>query len=203
MLHDLLSSEGFAAFSFGSAAEYRTANELDVPSCLILDVDLPDMSGLDLQGQVAQTGPAIVFVTQHFDVRSCVRAIKAGAVDFLTSPVRDSELLHTVHAAIARYRETRSQRAELARVRQHFALLSPREREVLPLVVSGLLNKQSARELGISEVTLQVHRGRIMQKMAARSLADLVRMATQLQIPLDMRNARRELSLVACAATPV
>jgi Response regulator len=183
VLHDLLSSEGFNAVSFRSAAEYRTANGLDVPSCLILDVDLPDMSGLDLQGQVAHTGPPIVFVTKHFDVRSCVRAIKAGAVDFLTTQFRDSELLHAVNAAIARCRDTRSQRAELARLQQHFALLTPREREVLSLVVSGRLNKQSACELGISEVTLQVHRGRIMQKMAARSLADLVRMATKLQIP--------------------
>jgi FixJ family two-component response regulator len=184
VLHDLLSSEGFNAVSFGSAAEYRTANKLDVPSCLILDVDLPDMSGLDLQGHVAHTGPPIVFVANHFDVRSCVRAIKAGAVDFLTSPLRESELLHAVNSAIARYRDTRSQWAELARVRQHYALLTPREREVLTLVVSGLRNKQSACKLGISEITLQVHRSRAMQKMAASSLADLVRMASLLQITL-------------------
>jgi FixJ family two-component response regulator len=189
VLHDLLSSEGFDAVSFGSAAEYRTANNLDVPSCLIIDVDLPDMSGLDLQRQVARTGPPIVFVTNHYDVRTCVRAIQAGAVDFLTSPFRDSELLHAVKVAISRYRDTGVQRAELERLQQHFALLTPREREVLSLVVSGLLNKQSAGELGISEVTLQVHRSRIMQKMAAGSLANLVRMAIRLQIPLACSHA--------------
>jgi FixJ family two-component response regulator len=218
LLHDLLSSEGFNATSFGSVGEYRTA--LDVPSCLILDVDLPDMSGFDLQRQVARTGAPIVFVTSRSDVPSCVRAIKEGAVDFLTTPFRDSDLLHAVHAAVAQCRDTRSQRTELARLQQNFALLTPREREVLTFVVSGLLNKQSACELGISEVTLQVHRSRIMQKMAAGSLAGLVRMATTLQIPLvcshvlsarpngkpkpavsprhmtvlELRNARRELS---------
>jgi FixJ family two-component response regulator len=184
MLRSLVVSSGLQAVTFGSAAEYRDSDKPDAAACLILNVNPPDMSGFDLQQQVAHVGPPIVFVTNHSDVRSCVRAIQAGAVDFLTSPFRDSELLHAVNAAISRYRDTRVQRAELARLQQHFALLTPREREVLTLVVSGLLNKQSACELGISEVTLQVHRSRIMQKMAARSLADLVRMATMLQIPL-------------------
>lgn len=184
MLHSLVASSGLQAVTFGSAAEYREGGEPDTAACLILDVDLPDMSGLDLQREVARTDVPIVFVTNQSDVRSGVRAIKEGAFDFLTTPFRDSDLLHAVHAAIAQYRDTRSLRTDLARLQQHFALLTPREREVLTLVVSGLLNKQSACELGISEVTLQIHRRRIMQKMAASSLADLVRMATILQIPL-------------------
>lgn len=188
MLCSLVVSSGLQAVTFGSIAEYREGDKPDTAACLILNVNLPDTSGLDLQRQLAPTGLPIVFVTNHFDVRSCVRAIKAGAVDFLTTPFRNSELLHAVHAAIAQYRDTGLQRAELARLRQHFALLTPREREVLTLVVSGLLNKQSACTLGISEVTLQVHRSRIMQKMAACSFADLVRMATVLQIPLVCRH---------------
>ena len=194
MLHSLVASSGWQAVTFGSAAEYRDGDKPDMAACLILDVNLPDMSGLDLQRQVARTGAPIVFVTNHSDVRSCVRAIKEGAVDFLTTPFRDSDLLRAVHAAIAQYRDTQSQRTELARLRHHFALLTPREREVLTLVVSGLLNKQSACELGISPVTLQVHRSRIMQKMAASSLAALVRMATMLQIPLVSSNALSALS---------
>lgn len=184
MLHSLVASSGLRAVTFGSAAEYRDGDKPDTAACLILDVNLPDMSGLDLQCEVAGKGAPIVFVTNHSDVRSCMRAIKKGAFDFLTTPFRDSDLLHAVHAAIAQYRDIQSQLTELARLRRHFALLTPREREVLTLVVSGLLNKQSACELGISEVTLQIHRRRIMQKMAASSLADLVRMATILQIPL-------------------
>ena len=189
MLRALVVSSGLQAVTCGSVAEYRDSEKPDTVACLILHENSPDMSGLDLQHQLAHTGPPIVFITNHCDVRSCVRAIKAGAVDFLTSPFHDSELLHAVNAAIARYRDTRSQRAELARLQQHFALLTPREREVLSLVVSGLLNKQSACKLGISEVTLQVHRSRIMQKMAAGSLADLVRMATRLQVPLVCSHA--------------
>jgi FixJ family two-component response regulator len=184
MLHSLVASSGLQAVTFGSAAEYKDGDKPDTVACLILDVNLPDMNGLDLQCQVARTASPIVFVTNHSDIRSCVRAIKEGAVDFLTTPFRDSDLLHAVHAAIAQSRDTRSLRSELARLWRHFALLTPREREVLTLVVSGLLNKQSACQLGISGVTLQVHRSRIMQKMAASSLADLVRMATMLRIPL-------------------
>jgi FixJ family two-component response regulator len=183
-LHDLLSSEGFNAVSFGSAAEYLAANKLDVPACLILDVDLPDMNGLDLQRQVANTNVPVVFVTDRRDVRSSVSAIKAGAVDFLTSPPRGCDLLNAVRIAIAMHRAGQPQHAEMVQLEQRFCSLTPREREVLALVSSGLLNKQSALELGISTVTLQIHRSRVMQKMGARSLADLVRMATKLKIPL-------------------
>jgi FixJ family two-component response regulator len=157
-----------------------------VPSCLILDVELPDINGLDLQRQIAEAEhPPIVFITGHGDIPSSVRAIKGGAVDFLTKPFSDADLMIAVGAAIAQDREARSARAELGMVRRRYLDLTPREREVLPLVVSGLLNKQAAAELGISEVMLQIHRRNVMQKMAAASLADLVRMAERLDIPLS------------------
>jgi FixJ family two-component response regulator len=190
-LHEHLSSEGFNVVAFVSAAEYRTADKPDVPSCLVLDVDLPEMSGFELQRQAAKTDSPIVFVTKWRDVPSWVRAIKADAVDFLTSPLHRGELLDAVHIAIAMHSEVRSQRAEMAQLRQRFAKLTPREREVLGLVNSGLLNKQSALELDISETTLQIHRRHVMQKMAARSLADLVRMATKLEVPVHSWPARR------------
>ena len=141
-----------------------------------------------LQRQLAATGLPIVFVTNHFDVRACVRAIKAGAVDFLTTPFRDSELLHAVHAAIAQYRDTGSQRGPAGAAATALCTADATRARGPGIVVSGLLNKQSACKLGISEVTLQVHRSRIMQKMAARSFADLVRMAAVLQIPLVCRH---------------
>ena len=177
-LHEHLSSGGFNVVAFASVAEYRTADKPDVPSCLVLDVDLPDMSVTDAP---------IVFVTKWRDVPSWVRAINADAVDFLTSPLLGRELLNAVHVAIASHREARSQHAAMAQLKQRFSRLTPREREVLALVNAGLLNKQSALELGISPVTLQIHRRHVMQKMAARSLADLVRMATKLDIPLWSR----------------
>lgn len=185
-VHDQLSSGGLNAVSFASAAEYRAADKPDGPACLILDVDLPDMNRIDLPQGVTDTDAPVVFVTRWRDVPSWVRAITAGSVAFLTSPLRACELLHAVHFAIAMHREARSQRAEIARLRQRLSRLTPREREVLGLVNAGLLNKQSAVELGISLVTLQIHRRRIMQKMAARSLADLVRMATKLAIPVPL-----------------
>jgi FixJ family two-component response regulator len=189
-LSELLSTFDLHAVTFGSAAEYIAYPKLDVPACLILDVELPDINGLDLQSQTAQGNhPPIVFITGHGDIPTSVRAIKAGAVDFLTKPFSEADLMRAIHAAIAQDRDARRKRTELAELRQRLMSLTPREREVLPLIVSGLLNKQAAAELGISEVTLQIHRGKIMQKMRAGSLAELVRMAGMLEIP--MTHSRR------------
>ena len=184
-LSELLDSHGIRAAAFGSASEYVGANKPDIPACLILDVELPDINGLDLQRQISKGDhPPIVFITGHGDIPSSVQAIKHGAVDFLTKPFSDADLMAAIQAALAEDRERRSQRAELAVLKRHYLDLTPREREVLPLVVSGLLNKQAAAELGISEVTLQIHRRNVMQKMAASSLADLVRIAQRLEIPI-------------------
>lgn len=184
-LDELLASHGMRAIAFGSAGDYVGAEKPDLPACLVLDVELPDINGLDLQGQIAAGDhPPIVFITGHGDIPSSVRAMKHGAVDFLAKPFSDAELLAAIQAAIAQDRQTRSSRAELGALRQRYSDLTPREREVLPLVVSGLLNKQAAAELGISEVTLQIHRRNVMQKMAAASLADLVRIAQRLEIPI-------------------
>lgn len=184
-LSELLASHGMRAVAFGSAGEYIGAEKPDVPACLILDVELPDINGLDLQKQIAERDhPPIVFITGHGDIPSSVRAIKHGAMDFLTKPFSDTELMAAIDAAIDADRSRRSERAELDRLRRRYLDLTPREREVLPLVVSGLLNKQAAAELGISEVTLQIHRRNVMQKMAAASLADLVRIAGRLEIPI-------------------
>jgi FixJ family two-component response regulator len=184
-LTDLLSTFNLHVVTFGSAAEYLAYPKPDVPACLLLDVELPDINGLDLQSQTGPGGhPQIVFMTAHGDIPTSVRAIKAGAVDFLTKPLREADLIRAIQTALALDRAARQKSAELAELRQRLSRLTPREREVLPLVVSGLLNKQSAAELGISEVTLQIHRGKIMKKMAAGSLAELVRMAASLEIPL-------------------
>jgi FixJ family two-component response regulator len=184
-LSELLASFDMHAVTFGSAVEFIAYPKPDLPACVILDVELPDINGLDLQNQIAQGNhPQIVFITGHGDIPSSVRAIKAGAVDFLTKPFRQEDLMRAVHAAIAHDRETRRKRAELAKLHQRLSRLTPREREVLPLVVSGLLNKQAAAELGISEITLQIHRGNVMKKMEAGSLAELVRMAATLDIPM-------------------
>ena len=182
-LTSLLSSVGLRVEVFASAAEYLKFQKPDSPACLILDLQLPGMSGLDLQREIAGgDAPAIVFVTGHGDVPSSVRAMKAGAIEFLLKPFDDQELLRAIDAAIAQDREARLKRAEMAELRRRYALLTPREREVLPFVVAGLLNKQTAAELGNSEITIQVHRGQIMRKMAASSLADLVKMAGKLGI---------------------
>jgi len=184
-LTELFSSFDMRAVAFGSAAEYMAYPKPDVPSCLVLDVELPDINGLDLQSRIAQGNHAqIVFITGHGDIPSSVRAIKAGAVDFLTKPFREADLMRAINAALAQNRDARHKRAGLADLKRRLSSLTPREREVLPLVVSGLLNKQAAAELGISEVTLQIHRGNIMRKMEAGSLAELVRMAGTLEIPL-------------------
>jgi FixJ family two-component response regulator len=192
-LEDLLTSHKMRVFAFASAGAYIGALKPDLPACLILDVELPDINGLDLQNQIAEADhPPIVFITGHGDIPSSVRAMKRGAVDFLTKPFSDVHLLAAVWAAIDQDRRSRSDRTELAHLRARYLTLTPREREVLPLVVSGLLNKQAAAELGISEVTLQIHRRNVMEKMASPSLADLVRIAERLGIPIThSRRARR------------
>ena len=185
-LQELLAAAAFSSIAFGSATEYILYSKPDVSCCLILDVELPDINGLDLQRQIGNGyHPPIIFLTGYGDIPSSVRAIKAGALDFLTKPFSDQELLTLVHAALAQDRERRARQADLDRLRQRFQSLTPREREVLPLVVSGLLNKQAAAHLGISEVTLQIHRTNVMHKMEADSLADLVRMAGSLDIPVS------------------
>jgi FixJ family two-component response regulator len=184
-LSALLSSFDMHAVTFCSAAEYLAHPKPDVPACLVLDVQLPDINGLDLQSRFGQGSyPPIVFITGHGDIPSTVRAIKAGAVDFLTKPFEEADLMRAIHAALAQSRENQQEGAELANLQQRLSSLTPREREVLPLIVSGLLNKQAAAELGISEVTLQIHRGRIMKKMGAGSFAELVRMAAALDVPI-------------------
>jgi FixJ family two-component response regulator len=184
-LSELLSSFDMHAVAFGSAAEYMAYPKPDVPACLVLDVELPDINGLDLQSQIAEGNhPQIVFITGHGDIPTSVRAMKAGAVDFLTKPFKEADLMRAIKAALAENRDARQKRAQLADLHERLSHLTPREREVLPLVVGGLLNKQAAAELGISEITLQIHRGSIMKKMRAGSLAELVRMAGALEIPV-------------------
>lgn len=181
----LLSSFDMRAIAFGSAAEYMAYPKPDAAACLVLDVELPDINGLDLQSQIAQGNDThIVFITGHGDIPSSVRAIKTGAVDFLTKPFKEADLMRAINTALAQSRDGRYKRAELADLQQRLSRLTPREREVLPLVVSGLLNKQAAAELGISEITLQIHRSKIMKKMGAASLPELVRMAGTLEIPV-------------------
>lgn len=190
---ELLEAHGLACRAFGSAGEYVRAEKPDAPSCLVLDLELPDINGLDLQNRIAENGsPAIVFVTGHGDIPSSVRAMKRGAVDFLTKPFSEEALLSAIGAAIARDRESRVERAALAVLRLRLSGLTPREREVLPLVVSGFLNKQAAEMLGISEVTLQIHRRNVMRKMRAASLADLVRIAERLEIPITQSRRPEE-----------
>jgi FixJ family two-component response regulator len=182
-LSSLLSSLGLRVEVFASAKEYLEFEKPDAPACLILDLELPGMSGLELQRELAgEQAPPIVFVTGHGDVPSSVRAMKAGAIEFLLKPFDNLELLRSVDVAILQDREARKKRTELAELRRRYALLTPREREVLPFVVAGLLNKQTAGELGTSEITIQVHRGQIMRKMAASSLAELVKMAGKLGV---------------------
>lgn len=184
-LSELLASHGVSVRAFASAGEYVNAKELKRPACLLLDVELPDINGLDLQKQIAEGDhPPIVFITGHGDIPSTVRAIKHGAVDFLTKPFSDAALMSAIHTAVEQDRKAHVERTELDILKRRYLELTPREREVLPLVTSGLLNKQAAGELGISEVTLQIHRRNVMQKMAAASLADLVRIAEKLQIPV-------------------
>ena len=182
-LSSLIESVGLRVAAYGSAAEFLAAEKPDAPSCLVLDLQLPGASGLELQRQLADgAGPPIVFITGHGDIPSSVRAMKAGAIEFLPKPFAEQELLQAIDAALTADRTGRRARAELAELQRHYARLTPREREVLHFVVAGLANKQTAAELGTSEITIGVHRGQIMRKMGARSLAELVRMADRLAL---------------------
>jgi FixJ family two-component response regulator len=183
-LSSLLASAGLDTALFGSASEFLGADKPDAPACLVLDLELPDTNGLELQRELAdKDAPPIVFITGHGDIPSSVRAMKAGAVEFLSKPFDDEELLKAIGAAIEIDRTNRQKRSEQAEVRRRYQRLTPREREVLAFVVSGFANKQTAGALGTSEITIGVHRGQIMRKMEARSLAELVRLADMLGIP--------------------
>lgn len=181
-LASLFRSVSLDAQCFGSAAEFLRAKRPNAPSCIVLDVRLPGLSGLDFQAELEKTGsyPPIVFISGHADVPMTVKAMKAGAVEFLTKPVREQDLLDAVSSALERDRLNREKTTSLARARASFDSLTPREQQVIALVTSGLMNKQIAAKLGVSEITVKVHRGNVMRKMGVRSLAELVRMADSL-----------------------
>jgi FixJ family two-component response regulator len=181
-LHSLIRSVGLGVVTFGSADEFLQSERPDVPACLILDVRMPGLSGLDLQRDLSEGNIhiPIIFITGHGDIPMSVRAMKAGAVEFLTKPFRDQDLLDAIQQALDRDRRARSQQADSADLRNRFHSLTPRETEVFELVVKGLLNKQIALQLGTSEITIKLHRRQVMEKMQADSLADLVRMSERL-----------------------
>ena len=182
-LCSLISSMGLQVAVFASAAEFLEREKPDAPACLILDLQLPGTSGLELQQHLANgDAPPIVFITGHGDIPSSVSAMKAGAIEFLSKPFSEQTLMHAIKNAITIDRTARQKRSELAELQRHYSLLTPREREVLPFVVGGYANNVTAADLGTSEITIGVHRGQIMRKMEAKSLAELVRMADKLGV---------------------
>lgn len=190
-LQSLVRSAGWRAETFASAQEFLAHTHAEVPSCLILDLQLPGLSGLDLQKRMADGDLEIpiVFLTGHGNIPASVQAMKAGAVEFLTKPVGEQELLQAIQEAIERDRRVRQQHAEMHELRERYESLTPREQEIMRQVVSGLLNKQTAADLNITEYTVKIHRGHVMRKMHAESLADLVRMAEHLGIRSPKRPA--------------